>query len=487
MEQTVCGSKDVENIMRRLRGHETPYTPPKIQLQPSAPPSSEAEELKNIVKVLGTKLKDAYQEISTIKSEFAIAEELQQSCACTIEQLQGSLASKDQETQLAKTELRQAKLTIGKLEHDIAELRTKNASPPPSPELPMLREELVALRTEQMNWQEERKRLEATLEQERQKGRAEASNNNGQLVRLAMSCKQLEEEVHSLKCERSATIRQFNQLKELNEEIQKTLATEQEKIQKHEEALAASTKTIQELLDTIEHHKATINNLHGEKEAAAQKEATLLAQISAETSRYAQEKSTCEALSLSLKAANDSFHSLTLQLEQERRTFRETDEKCLLYQKEKEASDARVTEVEELLIVKLQTITDLEEQLGEAINRCEDIDHRAQTAEQQVLHLTEDLQKTVEARDALHERALKQEQHIGRITTENSELKKRTESFERLKKNISEASSQARALLRTLDPGNTPAPSVAHRTDDLQIQPQEPSLFSERLEQHELF
>lgn len=121
------------------------------------------------------------------------------------------------------------------------------------------------------------------------------------------------------------------------------------------------------------------------------------------------------------------------------------------------------------------------------MTRCDDGEHRAAASERHAAALAEELQKSVEARDALHEKALKLEQQLGRTTTENAELKKRTEAYERLKKTLSDASAQAHTLLRTLDPGAKPALSISSLVEELCIKPQERPVSEERFEQHELF
>ncbi len=483
MEQITCCQSDVQSIMRRLRGAQTPYTPPKLQLPPSPIASSEDVEGQT----LRMKLKETSQELMTIKEVLAASEASQHDLQRTVEQLQAAMAAKERDLQSANDHVQQATIAIERLERDCADLRTRHTAP--APDLALLREELLSLRAEQLSWQEERKRLEAALEQEHHRVRSDSSNANGQLVRLAMNCKQLEEEVHSLTCERAATLRQFNQLKEMNEQSEKALAAEREKRREREDALAASTTTIQELIDTIEKNKAVIATLKTEKEAAAQEESALRSQITIANANLAQEKATGESLSTSLKAANESFQALTAQLEQERRIFHETEEQCALLKKEREAADIRVKEVEELLIVKLQMISDLEEQLGEALTRCEDNEHRALTAEQHGECLSSDLEKMTKERDELHEKALQQEQQIARLGAENAELKKKMETFDRLKKRITDASSYAHALLRTLDLGPKPALAIPRAADDMLLPPQgqERSLFEERFEQHELF
>jgi chromosome segregation ATPase len=489
MEQATCSQPDIETIMRRLRGKETPYTAPINRTAQPMPSPSEAAELKTIVKSLGAKLKDAYKELSDVKGVLSALEQEKQALIQTAEFLQASLSTKGRDLTTAQNGIQQAQLTSERLEQELAELRAKKAVPQHSPELAILREELVSIRAEQVAWQEERKRLETALEQERQRVRAESSNTNGQLVRLAMSCKQLEEEVHSLTCERAATIRQFTQLKELNEQSQKELEEEKQKGCEKDEGIRSSTQTIQELLGTIEKNKSSIAALTDQAAKASQRETELLAQIELSETSLVQQKAANESLGTSLKAANESFRTLSAQLEQERRTFHETDEKCMLLQKEKEAADSRVKEVEELLIIKLQTITDLEEQLGEALTHGEDAEHKASTLEQALATLREDLQKTTEARDELHEKTLKLEQQLGRTAAENAELKKRTEAFERLKKSIAEASSHAHAILRALDPAAKPPLAISNLVEELSIKPQEQeqSLFEEQFEQHELF
>jgi DNA repair exonuclease SbcCD ATPase subunit len=304
-----------------------------------------------------------------------------------------------------------------------------------------------------------------------------------------MSTKQLEEETQSLRCERAATIRQFNQLRDLHEGTRKTLELEREKLQQKEEALAESATTIQGLIDTIEAQKKNLEILAAEKEISANQETDLLSQISQASASLVQEKATCDALSISLKAANDSFHSLSLQLEQERHVLHDMDERCSLLNKEKETAEARVREVEELLITKIQSISDLEEELGDAIARGDDMEHRVHVSEQRAEGLTDDLQTTKQERDSLHEKGLQLEQHLGRMTTENAELKKRTEIFERLKKGITEASFHAHAILRACDTGPKPLSARAFPGEELSVNPpeHERSLFEERFEQHELF
>ena len=92
------------------------------------------------------------------------------------------------------------------------------------------------------------------------------------------------------------------------------------------------------------------------------------------------------------------------------------------------------------------------------------------------------MQQLTEARDTFREKALSLEQQLGRSVSENTDLKKRTELFERLKKSSIEASSHAQAILRVLGHSNKPQPSeeVSYREPDR-------SLFEEHFEQHELF
>lgn len=490
MEQTTYSKTNVETIMQRLRGQKTPYASPKVQpIPPLLSSSSDTGELKTIVKILGTKLKEAYQALSERHDTIHSLEQVNKELSSTAEQMKESLLSKNLQLSASHTEVEEAKFTVEQLEKQLVDERAKKINPPPSPDLPLLREELLTLRSEQVTWQESRKRLESALEQERARGRSEASTSNSHLVRLAMTTKMLEEEIHSLKCERAATIRQFTQLKELNEETKKNLDGEKEKFRQKEEALAASTTTIQELIDTLEKQKKNLESLMREKEMAAEKEATLSSQISHLNSALSQEKASTSALSTSLKAANESFQSLSLQYEQERQLIHELEEKSALLLKEKETAESRVKEVEELLIAKLQSMSQLEEELGDALTRCDDLEHKVQTLEQHEKSLVEDLQKTITDRDTLREKAQELEQKLGQATTENEELKKKAELFERLKKSVAEASQHAHAILRTFGPGTKPSPAETTPCEPLLLPSKdgERSLVEEQFEQHELF
>jgi chromosome segregation ATPase len=485
MDQTACYQPDVESIMRRLRGQGTPYTPPIVtQTTPQAVHKNgqEVDELKQAVKALGAKLKATYDELATKEASLRVSAQRNQELADSLQQLQAALNTKEQELAAVASGERQTTLALQQTKAALAELQGTETAP--LSEVAALKDEIAQLKAKEGGLQEAKRAFETSLERERQQRKSEGSNTNGQLVRLAMTCKQLEEETHALQCERAATLRQFNQTKEQLEEALQTLSSERELKTTAEGLVESGKQTIQELQRAFEAHVASIHTLTIEKEAAAQREASYLATISELNVTIAKGRASVEALNASLTTAEESRTALHHQLEQEKHALREAHESQARAVKEREAADARVKEVEELLITKLQTITELEEQLGEALSRGEDLEHRALTAEENVARLTTDVQKLTEARDELHEKGLKLEQQLGRSTTENSELKKRMETFERLKKSVAEASSHAHAILRTLGHGPKPQPNeeVSYREPE-----PERSLFEEHFEQHELF
>ena len=357
MDQTACCQPDVESIMRRLRGQGTPYTPPPAAAYVPPPVVSEdnqeIEELKQVVRALGAKLKATYQELAAKENELQVSIKKNQALADSLQQTHTQLdaqrqaAPSPQETPVVKEDHTEE---LASLRAEISSLQTKET-------------EWQAKETE---WQEEKKSLEAVLEKERQQRAAEGSN--AQLVRLAMSCKQLEGEAHSLRCERAATLRQFSQTKEQLEETLRSLASERE-LRIAAEGLADSCKqTIQELKRANEGHLASIRDLTAEKEAAAQRDASYLSSISELNVAIAKWKSNVEALNASLTVTEETRAALHLQLEQERRISAEMKDAQTKALKAKEIAESRIKEVEELLITKLKTITELEEQLGEALS-----------------------------------------------------------------------------------------------------------------------
>ena len=480
MDQTVCCQPNIESIMRRLRGQGTPYTPPAAAYVP--PPivcvgdNQEVEELKQAVRVLGAKLKSAYDDLAVKETELKANAQKGQEAA---DSLQALLQTKEQELSKTSSSERQMAAALEEMKAALAEHQNKGDAPPL--DLSLLQEEIAAFKAKETAWQEEKKTLEAFLERERQRRSSETTNTNGQMVRLAMTCKQLEEETHSLQCERAATLRQFNQIKEQLEETTRTLASERD-LKAAAEGLAESEKkTIQELKSVVDAHLVSIRDLSIEREAAAQRDTSYLSTISELNVAIAKGKANAEALSASLAVAEENRSALHIQLERERQSGTEARESSAKMLKEKDAAEARVKEVEEDLIIKLQTLTELEEQLGEALSRAEEFEHRALTAEKSVERLTAEVQKLGQDRDELHEKSLKLEQQLGRSTTENTELKRRTETFERLKKSVTEASSHAQAILRTLGHG----PKI-QQNEETYREP-ERSLFEEHIEQHELF
>ena len=422
MDQTACCQPDVESIMRRLRGQGTPYTPPPATAHVPPPiiheESQEVEELKQIVRALGAKLKAAYQEAAAKEHELQTALKKSQELADSLHQARAQLETLPQPAPA--------------VDHN--------------EELSSLRTQLASLTANETAWQEEKKTLEATLEKERQQRASEGSN--AQLVRLAMSCKQLEGEAHSLRCERAATLRQFSQTKEQLEETARSLASERELKVAAEELASSCKQTIQELKRAAEDHTASIRDLSAEKEAAAQRDASYRSSISELNVAIAKWKANVEALNASLTVTEETRATLHLQLEQEKRIRSEAKEAQTKTLKGKEIAESRVKELEELLITKLKTITELEEQLGEALSNGQDFERRAATAEETVEKLTVDVRQLTEARDALNEKTHSLEQQLGRSLAEATELKKRTELFERLKKSSVEASSHAQAILR---------------------------------------
>ena len=493
--------------MRRLRGQGTPYTPPATAYPtPPSVSNQEVEELKQAVRALGAKLKSTYDTLATKETEAQAKSQKNQELADSVQHIQTLLKAKEEEldrvvssehqtatalleAQTALKELdrvvsseRQTAAALLEAQAALEEIKSKREAPPS--DLTSLQDEVAALKARETEWQEEKRTLEAFLERERQRRSSDNSNTNGQMVRLAMACKQLEEEAHSLRCERAATLREFNQIKEQLEEALRTLSSERELKATAEGLIESDKQTIQELKAAIETHAASIHALTLEKEAAVQRDASYLSTISELNVTIAKGKANVEAVNASLTVAEENRAALHVQLEQERQSSTEAREAQSRALKEKEAAEARVREVEELLITKLQTIADQEEQLGEALSKGEDLEHRALTAEKDVERLTADVQKYTGERDGFHEKALKLEQQLGRRSTENAELKKRTETFDRLKKSIAEASSHAHAILRTLGHGPKLQPSeeLSYREPE-----SERPLFEERFEQHELF
>lgn len=411
-KETSMLQPDVETIMRRLKGdalaptYRTPVTP------------SELDQLKTLVKTLGNRLKEAYADLSE-KNE-------------TISRLQRDAHNSESEQSCA------------------------------------LKEELEAYRQKESAWSAEKKLFEAALENEKRRSVTENSSNNSQLVRLSLTSRQLEEEIHALKCERAATLRQLTQQKELLERQEKELVSEKEGHKELAETIATQQKTIEKLLATLEHQKVTIKTLTESNET-----------IEKQVSLLTLEKSRADALSKELFAAQDQMKTLVSQLDGAKTTIAAAQEKTLEAHREKELSDIRVKEVEELLITKLETIAELEEELGTASSYAEDVQLQLNTAEQESDRLAKEVQQSNELNKALTEKLSKLEQQLTKTNAELVDARKRHEFFERLKKSSAEAAAHALSIVKLLE--------TAPKTQPIdELKGFEPSLFEERRTHHDL-
>jgi len=473
--------------MRKLRGEEKLEPRKDVPRVSPAVDRREDEDLKILVKTLGHKLKETNQQLQK-KSELLASEERhRQTLLKKVESLQSSLSLKDDEIQRSKHDKQLSLSKCGKLEQEMVQLKAHASSCTPPEELSKIQRELLSYREKESKWKQEREKLEQSVEREKQRGRSDASSTNNQLIRLSMSCRQLEEEVHALKCEKAATLRQLTQLKSQLETTEKKLKEEQIKVEEFSTSSSTDIQKIQELSLTCVNHESTIKELSEKLETVSASLLSANEQIAHIEESLANEQLQVKTLSVSSEEAQRVAEEMKQKYD-EAHAAREKAEETARYSKEdKETADIRVKEVEEHLIIKLQSITELEEALNETSSRAEELEYRISSSEKELDKSSKELKKAIEARDAALADALSFEQKLSKAEHEITSLKKRIAAFEHLQQSALEASAHASAISQLFTPPrkSSPAPQIEEEFTVLSSAPAEPSKSS--LEQHELF
>lgn len=461
MKETVtCSQSDVDVIMRRLRG-ETPSPPRNV----CPLPTGEEDQLKQIVKTLGSKLKIAYQEIA--EKDAIIAEHRAQTAKN--DELSTELSRARNELMQLHATAKEAKERTEHLEREISGYTQA------SPNIDHIQEELTCLQQAQVRLSQEKKDLEQQLEQERLKNRTDSSSNNMQLVRLALRCKELEEEIHTLTCERSATTRQFLSTKELVASLEKQLEEARSHASSQETVVTELQAAVPELQRSIEQHKTSIDLLQQSLASKEETSAALRSQLSITEDMLTKSKQQEEAFSCQLISCREEISSLTTALEATSTSLCTQEKIAVEAVREREEALVRAKEVDDHLINRLQDITRLEDALGEATIRIDELEKALTSSEAQKAAVEERLLQTTEQLQHAQEMTTTLEEKYAALKTENLNLQQQSEALQRLKDKAKTAASHAVTICQIFD--------LLPQTP----QTYTPAPFEDRFEQHELF
>ena len=482
----VATKPDLEAIMRRLKGKKEP-DPIQVAKPPVACISNDetTNELKRIAKTLGGKLKIVLEEKLYLQGLLSQKEK-------EIASMQSLCIEKDETIstlQKARESLRQTSL-IPTQEEELSQLRnTQNRWTADQDQYRQAEEELTQLRKAQSEWSDERERLLKELQNERSTKQDLGSEQSAQVLRIAMTCRQLEDEIHALTCERAATLRQYRELKESHEHLEASLekylrqiATQEAELLKKENeisSLQTDHANLNAAYKDLQNHnicdKLENENQRGQIETLQ----TLIAELKEELLNVTKH---VDLLKEGLESKEEALRSLQGEYSTLRDALESTTD-------EKNKSLQHVQEVEEVLVLKLTLVSELQEQLASlhaATTSLQQTNDSLHHAMQQAL----DELKQLEAEHAsLLDAHANTKQQLQEAEKNNANLIERTERHECLLNTVRDAKEQASGLLKILENGKTPSISVAKLVEELSIRPEDVSgiLVEDRFEQHDLF
>lgn len=473
----VSSKCDIEAAIRRLRGEEV-----KKALR-GKNEDSELQQLKTIVKTLGYKLQDAYQELAA-KNVPSTARD-KEALWCEAEELKEQLGKKQQELDSLRHAKEKIQITCDMLQQKLQEEKPSRREAVEPRELSFLKEEIAGLRKERATWKDEKEKLENTLDKERVESQERLSSNGSQLVKLTMACKQFEEEIGSLASERTVILHQLAQIKELQESTQKTFHTEQQAYKGEKESFQVA---ISNLSSMLERQQAEIVAMHEERKALEGRENAVQQQLSFLQTSLSEERQRVSSLDEAKRASEQIAVTLRTQLEEALRDLAEWKQRHAQLDQEHRASRERLQEVENHLVTKLQAVADLEEDLDEETEKAEALEKKLSQAELEKEQLRTELHKKNEAHQGLQQSTTKLESKLSSALSEVVELRRRLETFERMKKAELEALSHAHAICRLFDSGpKTPYFAAYEFPENRAPKAPEPVLRGDQLEQHDLF
>jgi chromosome segregation ATPase len=482
----VAAKPDLEAIMRRLKGNKEPFRTPVAPQTVSISSNDETtNELKHIVKRLGEKLKTVL-----VEKQY----------------LQNLLIEKEKEVASMQTLCDEKNEIIATLQKSQESSKQTSISPTQEEELSQLRraqtqwaagqeqlrqfaDELGQLRKDQSEWNNEREQLLNALQNERSTKQTPSQEHSAQVLRIAMTCRELEDEIHALTCERAATLRQYREQKEAHDHLkestekyllqiaaQETSLLEKEKeIESKQHDYANLNTAYKDLQNQNSHDKTEIEDLRKRIDALQTLEIELNEKL------HNTHKHT-KSLHDDLKSKEEAFLSL-----QEENSDLKASLESITDEKNKGAQ--RIQEVEEVLVLKLTLISELQEQIASLQAATTSLQENNASLNHALQQAFEQLNQLEAEHSTLLDTLANTKQQLQETEKNNASLIERTEKYECLLNTVRDAKEQATGLLKILENGKTPSVSVAKLVEELSTRPEEVSgiLVEDRFEQHDLF
>jgi len=467
MRQSAYSKEELENVMRRLRG----------PAQSSA--DTEKEDLKKIVKTLGYKLKEAYQQLSLQQQEEK--KEDQKGLWCHIEQLKEQLDRKQEEIDLLSHTKTKMQLTCDMLHQEIEALKSRTLSREQMSELADLREEKILLAQTIQQMEREKEQLQRELSQRPQENTVVAQS---EMIKLTVACQQFKDEISSLASERNALLQQVQQMKNSQNSEYQSLQQEYQSLQEDKERWKQEREQLE--VDATK-HQHMIRLMEQEKKGIEDRESVAQRQLLFFQEMLAEEKERSSVMERSLQPLQDRVRILEEQLGIAEKKSSEHESQFQLLVEEKETAVSQLREIEEHMITKLQQATELEEELETSVRRVELLESELKELQKEKEIVDGSLATKEEEHQALQQKTTQLESKFSTALGEVVGLRKRLEAFERLKRTEREAYAHAQAICRLLDGGpKIPYISVQGLAEGVPVQ-ESMAMPKDQLEQHELF
>ena len=323
--------------------------------------------------------------------------------------------------------------------------REEKASQKNREEISLLEKELAALRKKESSLLSENDSLRKDLRSLSDKG----SESFTAHIRL------FEEKLLTLASEKETALKEALGSKTLLEEMQK----------KFEE----TSSVLKEKEEKLVQHEEMVQDLSKEKERLSLREQALLTQISLINDSLAEEKHHKEIIGLSVKTNQDHITELRSELEHLHEILKEKEERMTVLEQEKDKAEARVSEVEEVLVLKLASITELEEEVTSSGYRIEELEGKALSQEEEIRQLKEKGTQHEELLSQGREEADTLRGRLGRANQHIVELRSRIESLDRVKNMMTEATQHIHALSDLFGPTPQSIPSLRHLVESFVV------------------
>ncbi len=449
---------ETHDIQSDTHSSKYPYSENSVtQAQSSIPPhqdktsqpssSNEISSLKQIIKALAEKLKNAQETIETLQKQSPagsnehsnllkekeneifflrnsikqLEQRLEIEKATSIEKEkkiaeEKTLLGEEQKKKIIELEKRakEKEDLIRSLEQKLS-LQPRNAELQSQANIESLHLEIARLR-QQIKDQESKlltKNLSPSLSQNHRPTSQEP------VAKMALTMKALEEEVNSSRCERVALKREISHLSErLKKEEEKARQTESQSkdLFKELDELKRETQETQKLLEAEKQLRLDLERSLGQKEASLSDNIQEGMRLSQEKISLEEELSILKEAHLKLKGEHAALQELSQAKERENQALSE----------ENYSLSQRLVEVEELLRDKIEQSLLLEEEI--------------ESVRSENIRLSEDIKALFQAKD-------ESEFELARVKEENEEIRKHKDELEKELLNLKSACSEMRSSL----------------------------------------